>query len=204
VKPPAVGIFVGGEGRRMGGVAKGLLQYQGRSLVERLLHACQAAPSPEALSHVYLVGNAVAYSATQIPLLADDPAGRGPMGGLRSLLLEAHRRGLDAVALAVDMPYVDAALVRRLFRDEPAAAALAPRQDGRWQPLFARYRPGIVLPVVDAALGRDRTSLQVIFDDLQGRGAAVAELRLGSREREALRDWDRPSDMDGTVPGVEP
>jgi molybdenum cofactor guanylyltransferase len=204
VKPPAVGIFVGGQGRRMGGVAKGLLQYKGRPLIERLLQACRVAPTPEALSHVYLVGNAAAYSATPVALLADDPAGRGPMGGLRALLLEAHRLGLDAVALAVDLPYVDAELVRRLFRDEPTAAALAPREGARWQPLFARYRPALVLPVIDAALARDRTSLQVIFEGLAGRGAIVAELDLSSSEREALRDWDRPSDMDGTVPGVEP
>ncbi len=188
----------------MGGVAKGLLQYQGRFLVERLLHACRGAGSLESSAPMYLVGNAAAYSVTQVAALADDPAGRGPMGGLRALLLEAHRLGLDAVALAVDLPYVDADLVGRLYREEPDAAALAPREAERWQPLFARYRPGLVLPVIDAALARQRTSLQVIFEGLPARGGSVAELTLSSSEREALRDWDRPSDMDGTVPGVEP
>ena len=201
---PAVGIFVGGQGRRMGGVAKGLLSYQGRTLVERVLDACRSADSAETPSPVFLIGNAEAYSATQIAVLGDEPAGRGPMGGLRALLLEAQGLGLDAVALAVDLPYVHADLVRRLYREEPEAAALAPREAERWQPLFARYRPDLVLPVLDAALARGQTSLQAIFAGLAGRGAPVAELALSPSERQALRDWDWPSDMDGTVPGVEP
>lgn len=188
----------------MGGVAKGLLSYQGRALVERVLDACQGAGSPEATSPVFLVGNAVAYSATQIAVLEDEPAGRGPIGGLRALLREAQGLGRDAVALAVDLPYVHADLVRRLYREEPEAVALAPREAERWQPLFARYRPGPVLPVLDAALARGQTSLQAIFEGLMGQGALVAELALSASERQALRDWDRPSDMDGTVPGVEP
>jgi molybdopterin-guanine dinucleotide biosynthesis protein A len=200
VKRPAVGIFVGGDGRRMGGVAKGWLRHQGQPLIERLLDACRAAALPGEPSAVYLVGNASAYRQTRVPALPDDPAGVGPMGGLRALLLEASRIDSDAVALAVDLPYVNAALIQRLYLEEPEAAALAPRQENRWQPLFARYRPTALLPVVDAALAGGHRSLQTLFANLAGQGARTAELVLSADEQRALHDWDRPSDMDGGVP----
>jgi molybdopterin-guanine dinucleotide biosynthesis protein A len=200
---PAVGIFVGGQGRRMGGVAKGWLRHEGRPLIERLLDVSRAAAAPAKLPAVYLIGNAAAYAATHVPALPDDPPGVGPMGGLRALLLEAERIGGDAVALAVDLPFVNAALLRRLYLEQPNAAALAPRQADRWQPLFARYRPSAVLPVIDAALAAGRTSLQVLFGGLTARDQVASELVLSSIEQHALQDWDRPSDMDGSVPDRE-
>jgi molybdenum cofactor guanylyltransferase len=204
VRSPAVGIFVGGQGRRMGGVAKGWLLHEGRPLVERLLDACRAAAPSDEVAALYLIGNVSAYVQTHVPALADDPPGVGPMGGLRALLLEASRIGRDAIALAVDLPYVDAALVRRLFDEEPDAAALAPREENRWQPLFARYRPSALLSVIDAALADGQTSLQTLFDRLWRLGAHTAELVLSADERSALRDWDRPSDMGGIVPNGTP
>jgi molybdopterin-guanine dinucleotide biosynthesis protein A len=200
VTSPAVGIFVGGQGRRMGGVAKGWLRYEGRPLVERLLDACRAAAPTEEPAALYLIGNVGAYAQTRVPALPDDPPGVGPMGGLRALLLEASRIGRDAIALAVDLPYVDAALIRRLYGEERDAVALAPREENRWQPLFARYRPAALLSVIDAALADGQTSLQTLFDRLTKLGARTAELVLSEDEQRALRDWDRPSDMDGSFP----
>lgn len=201
---PIVGILVGGQGRRMGGIAKGLLEYQGRPLVERLVAACRLAVAPHEPPPTYLIGNADAYVATRLPALADDPIGRGPIGGLRALLVEAERSRRDAIALAVDLPYVSAGLVRRLFFEHAGAAALAPREAGRWQPLFARYRAQPVLAAIDVALGSGRTSLQSIFDILDARADRRVELALSDAEKRSLRDWDRPSDMDGSVPSEEP
>jgi molybdopterin-guanine dinucleotide biosynthesis protein A len=201
---PVVGIFVGGRGLRMGGVSKGLLVRDGRTLVERLVEACHAAAAPHRLPGLYLVGNADAYVGTPLPALADDPAGLGPMGGLRSLLRSAAAAERDAVALAVDLPYPNIELLRRLYLEQASAVAFAPREAERWQPLFARYRPGVALPALEAALAAGRTSLQEVFAGLAGGPGPVAELALSAAERLALRDWDRPSDMHGTVPDVGP
>ena len=206
MSPLVVGIFVGGQGRRMGGVPKGLLIHEGRPLVERLAGACRAAAAPTELAHLYLVGAASAYAATGLPNLSDDPPGLGPIGGLRALLLRARDAGADAVAIAVDLPYLGAALVRRLYSEQPGAALLAPREGGRWQPLMARYRPEVVLPAVDAALAADRRSLQSVFEILEARaaGGVVSALPLKPDEQLELRDWDRPSDMTASVPQREP
>jgi molybdenum cofactor guanylyltransferase len=201
---PMVGILVGGQGRRMGGVAKGLLEHEGRPLVERLIEASRLAVAPQEPPPTYLIGNADAYVATRLPVLLDDPIGRGPIGGLRALLVEAERSGRDAIALAVDLPYVSAGLLRRLSLEQAGAAALAPREAGRWQPLFARYRPQPVLAAIDVALASGRTSLQSIFDILDAGPDRSVELVLSADEASRLRDWDRPSDMDGSVPHGKP
>ncbi|HEY3668974.1 MAG TPA: NTP transferase domain-containing protein, partial [Polyangiaceae bacterium] len=61
-----IGIFVGGSGSRMGGVAKGLLRapHSDQTLIQRLLAVCQRA-APEAT--LYLVGAAHEYAALELP-----------------------------------------------------------------------------------------------------------------------------------------
>jgi molybdopterin-guanine dinucleotide biosynthesis protein A len=196
---PLIGIFVGGKGRRMGGVPKGNLLYEGRSILERTLAACDAVVSRSgaARSAICLVGDSSAYRAPGVLSLADEPPGRGPMGGLRALLLEALRRDSPALALANDMPFLDPELLARLSFSVPGAAALAPFEAGRWQPLFARYAPATVLPILDAALSRLDTRLQVLFEGL---GDQAHVLELSAPEQQTLRDWDRPSDVINACP----
>jgi molybdopterin-guanine dinucleotide biosynthesis protein A len=176
------GIFVGGAGERMGGAAKGLLRVRGEPIVERLARTLR-----ESGLEVVLVGERAEYTGTAIRTLADAPGGIGPLGGLRSLLAEAQSG--YAIAVACDMPYVSPELVARLASAEPAAA-VAPRRDGRWEPLFARYLARDALPVVDARIARGARSLQALLDEL-----GAVELPLGDRAGE-LDDWDRPSDVD--------
>lgn len=196
--PPLIGIFVGGRGRRMGGVAKGLLRRDGRPLIEHIIEACAAAAAPGA-AELCLVGDAAAYTGVGLSSVPDAPAGIGPIGGLRALLLEARRAGRDALAVAVDLPYVEAGLLRRLASECPDAALLAPREAGRWQPLLARYRPACALPALEAALASGATSLQSVFAHLVPPAAAV-ELSLSHAERRALLDWDEPADIAREIP----
>jgi len=179
------GIFVGGSGRRMGGEPKGLLRTaDGVTLVERwwaLLTGVGA--------EVVLVGSDGdgAYAGLGVPIVPDDPAGVGPLGGLSALL----RRAGDARALAVacDLPYVGAGLLGRLLR-APPAPIVAPRRDGRWEPLCARYEPARVLPVLARLLGAERHALQALLDE-----AGAVALPLEAGEAEQLRDWDCPGDI---------
>ncbi len=183
-----VGIFVGGRGQRMGGVAKGLLKADdGETIVARQLKTIRNVCAD---ATVVLVGNHDAYSDVKLPQLEDAPIGIGPMGGLRALMLFAHDRGARAVALACDMPSLSEALLLRLLSESPAASVLSPRMEGRWQPLFARYQPATCLPAIDTAIRGGRHSLQVVLD-----GAQATELMLSAEELTTLRDWDEPSDL---------
>jgi molybdopterin-guanine dinucleotide biosynthesis protein A len=192
-----IGVLVGGAGRRMGGVPKGNLLIAGVPLVQRAISEARLASTGSERDLVCVVGDSSAYRLSDVDRLADSPPGIGPLGGLRSLLVEAQRLGCDAIALAVDMPHVRAPLLRRLIEEQPEALALAPRSSGHWEPLLARYRPAAALPVVDALIARDERSLQAVFHAL---GSAARELVLEPGEREALADWDRPEDVTSTYP----
>jgi len=184
---PLVGIFVGGEGRRMGGVAKGMLHAPGsdETLVTRLERVAR-----EALGEVdvVLVGRAEAYASVGLPSLADEPPGIGPLGGLVALLSEARRRQAPfALALACDLPFVSPDLVARLASFAPDATALAPRQAGRWMPLCARYGAGAERVARELA-GEGQRSLQPVLER-----SGTRELPLESDEE--LADWDEPGDL---------
>ena len=173
-----LGLFVGGRSSRMGRPKGSLHTGEGETLIDRALRVGR-----EAGLDPVLVGDASPYPrvGSGVERLADDPAGVGPLGGIRALL---RSRG-TSIVLACDMPYVDGGLLRAL-RDAPPAAVVAPRRE-RWEPLCARYDPR-VLPTIDRALAAGRHSLQALLDRVE-----VLEIAV---QPEVLRDWDRPSDVD--------
>lgn len=174
------GLFVGGRAARMGGIAKGLLEVEGEPIVVRLCRVAREA----GLEPVWVGLHDDAYrdALPELRALDDAPGGIGPLGGLAGLLTEG-----SAIALACDMPFVSAALLRRLRDEQPDAAVLAPRFDGRWEPLCARYDARVRGPLVQAIAAGMR-SFQPFLT-----GLPAQELVLPSRDE--LRDWDTPSDV---------
>jgi molybdopterin-guanine dinucleotide biosynthesis protein A len=179
------GVFVGGRGRRFGGAPKGLLVApDGRTLLDRWCAVLR-----EAGVQVLLVGRHEAYASLDLETLDDDPAGIGPLGGLVALLKRAARTdGGQALALACDMPFVSTALIDRLIA-APPAAVVAPRRDGHWEPLCARYDATRVLPQALARVTTGRHKLQSLLDELD----AVA-LHAKPGDARELHDWDEPGD----------
>lgn len=204
----------------MGGVAKGLLPAPdtGEPLVVRLRHKAESLGL-----RCVLVGQAPAYAGLGLPMLADEPPGIGPLGGLRALLAAAA--GAPVLALACDLPFVSRELIGRLAALRPAADCpdaalpsrapgaaavphpgsealacdeaidvLAARRQGRWEPLCARYHAS-VLPVLDAALAAGERSFQGLLRRLR-----VAQLHLAPEQERELTDWDAPGDLPGPPP----
>jgi molybdenum cofactor guanylyltransferase len=187
-----IGIFVGGHSKRMGGVPKGTLPApdEAGSLVQRLVRISNEASGGEP---PVLVGDAGAYRDLGLLEIADEPAGIGPLGGLLALLGYAKSHGKTrVVALACDLPFVTAPLLERLLEHARKAAAVAPRLDGRWQPLCARYAPEPVLAAAHATLANGERALQRVFQRL---GPHASALPLEAQDSELLRDWDRPEDI---------
>ena len=184
VTPALAGIFVGGAGKRMGGVAKGLmLTPDGTTVIDRT----RAILARMGLG-VVLVGQRKEYEGLGLEVVEDQPCGIGPLGGLLGLLGRAG--DAPVLAIACDMPFVSEALVARLLAEWPEAPIVAPRRDGRWEPLCARYDPTrVTVPAL--TLGRvGAHSLQRLLDD-----AGAVELSLEKHEAEELRDWDTPQDV---------
>jgi molybdopterin-guanine dinucleotide biosynthesis protein A len=181
-----VGVFVGGKSRRMGGFPKGLLTFEGVTIVERTIRLARTIASD-----VVLVGARPEYASLGCSMLPDARPDVGPLGGLVALL-EHAKRGV-AIGVACDMPRLTESLLSRLADCEPGASPiLAPRDGGRWSALFARYDAARVVPIARRRLAESDTSLQALFEEL-----GTAELLLDDEERRNLSDWDTPDDIDG-------
>jgi molybdopterin-guanine dinucleotide biosynthesis protein A len=184
-----MGILVGGQASRMGGVQKALLRPPHGAAADTLVAALARMGGAAGLDVVLLGQASLGPAALDLPQLPDAEPGLGPLGGLSSLLAYAAER--RAVAIACDMPYVTPALLARLLNEAPEAELLAPRDPGtgKWQALFARYDPQL-RPVLTAALADGERSFQRLFARIQ-----VTELVLTAGEHDQLRDWDTPEDM---------
>ena len=181
------GILAGGRGQRLGGVVKGSLRTPSGATILQGLTDVVNRVRPGA--PIVLVGSS-SLDAPGLPRLADDPPGRGPLGGLVALLRSAAEAEAEAVALASDLPQVSPELLERLLTEAPEAPLYAPKLDGIWQPLFARYSPSKVRPAVDAALVLPRAGLLSVFDRVDAR-----EMLVDPAEERALIDWDEPADL---------
>ena len=160
----------------MGGVAKGLLEApEGGTLVERWIRLFRALKIEP-----ILVGQSDAYVNVGIARLDDAVTGIGPLGGLIALLA----RG-SAIAVACDMPFVSRELLERLAQFPSERAIVAPKRDGRWEPLFARY-DACEIDAARAHAASGKHSLQALLD---AEGADV--LPLDDKEHAQLEDWDR-------------
>lgn len=184
-----VGVFVGGRGSRLGGVAKGLLKapLSEQTLLERLLGEIRAALGEVPL---VLVGEASAYPSS-LPAIADAPPGVGPIGGLGGLLRHAQESSKSQViTLACDLPYLRASLISRLAKEHVDAAALVAHLDGVRNPLVARYDVAHALPAVQSVVAAGQRALQAVLDSLDAR-----LLPLSPEEASTLVDWDTPEDV---------
>ncbi len=174
----------------MGGAPKGLIRVEsGETLVDRWVRLLA-----ELGVDAVLVGARSEYAPR--PMLADAVAGIGPLGGLLALLeqgLQLAAPGVDpvwALALGCDMPHVSPALVKRLLGAPPDAVAVAPRREGRWEPMFARYDARRALPAVTERASRGEGSMQGLLDEL-----GATELPLDADEARELDDWDTAEDV---------
>ena len=188
---PLLAIFVGGGSTRMG-TDKGLLRPPGsdRTILETLVVEGLAAEV-----RPVLVGQAEPYASVvpELPRLDDEPRDAGPLGGLNASLQRARRDGrARVIAVACDMPYVTAEVLRALANHRSDAAVVAPRRgpDAPWEPMLARYEVDAVLAVLDTAIADGRRSFQSLFRSLE-----IDALPMTAELSTALRDWDTPDDI---------
>lgn len=181
-----VGIFLGGMSSRMGSPKALLPVRDGETLFARTVRTakeaglwpCLVGPRPEILE---------ALGEHGLLCLDDAVPGCGPLGGLVSLL--RHAEGQRVVALACDMPLVDAATLRALA-GATEGAIVAPRRGTVWEPLCAVYDAGRVLAAAERRLATGAHGLQGLLEACQARTFEVDE--------RVLHDWDTLADVEAT------
>ncbi len=141
-------LLAGGQGRRMGGRDKGLVEWHGepliawpyrvtRPLTDDLLISCNR--------------NHLRYAAFADSLVVDEERDfSGPLAGIRAGISQASHPFL--MVLPCDAPLIDAALLRQLYftAKQAATAPVMARRGEQWEPLFCVI-PTNLGPAIEAA-----------------------------------------------------
>lgn len=167
---PVVAILAGGRSQRMG-QPKPSVELGGRPLISYPLAAARAARLEAWI--VAKRGSELPPTDCRLLLEPDEP--RHPLCGIVAALREAGPA--PVVAVAADMPFVEADLLRLLAAAEATAAVKA---GGRLQPLLARY-----------AL-QDLETLERAVEMGAAAAAALEELEPEVIGEEALRRFGDP------------
>lgn len=160
-------VLAGGQGRRMGGVDKGLQVFRGQPLAAHAI-ACLA---PQ-VAHLIVSANRNlnAYAAFGHPVVGDSVAGfAGPLAGLHAGLAACGDDKL--VTVPCDSPHFPLDFVARLDAALEATAAdiALPRAGGRLQPAFLLCRRALLADLAAYLAGGGRRMQEWI-----GRHAHVA------------------------------
>lgn len=135
-------VLAGGLGRRMGGVDKGLVEFDGAPLVARVI--ARLAPQVATLV-VNANRNATRYAAFGYPVVPDAIEGyAGPLAGLHAGMRAAETAYV--VTAPCDSPWLPADLVARLAAAMAAGQAqvAVARTAGRAHPVFTLGRRDLV------------------------------------------------------------
>jgi molybdenum cofactor guanylyltransferase len=128
-------ILAGGRGRRMGGEDKGLIDLNGKPLIEHVIRGI--APQVDSVL-INANRNLARYQAFGYPVVADSLRNyQGPLAGFVAALEVIDTE--DMVTLPCDGPLVPSDMVERLYQARQAAQAeIAVAHDGnRIQPVYA-------------------------------------------------------------------
>ena len=147
-------ILAGGKGRRLT-PDKPLLEIDGRPIIERTAQVVL-----QLFDEVLIVTNAPEkYGFLNLPCVADDRQGCGPLMGIYSGL---HRIKHDvAFVCAADMPFLDEAVIRAQFLEIGAYEIVVPCAGKRPEFLHAFYRRQC-MPAIREHLDTGRFKIEMV------------------------------------------
>ncbi len=193
--PPSVAVtglvLAGGRGRRLGGIDKGLLDVNGRTLVQR---AAQRLAGQVGTLRVSANRNLDRYRALGFDPLTDDPyRDAGPLAGLRAGLLTCATPWL--LAVPCDMPFLPTDLCERLLRAAPAddPRARVPFDGTRYH-YACLLLPRSALMSVENCLDSGRRSLRELLHAIGWLGVDFA-----ASEPRAFSNLNTPADLAGAL-----
>jgi molybdenum cofactor guanylyltransferase len=180
-------ILAGGKSSRMGR-DKAFVQFAGETLLQ---HALLVAKS--VTQHVWIVGDGSKFSSVG-PVIPDIFRDRGPLGGIHAAL-NASETDLN-LFLAVDLPLVPADLLKFVVREARRHRAMVtlPEAEGRLQPLCAVYRRAFC-ELANRALLNGHYKIDALFNDVEIRVIAGAELRNGGFQETVFHNLNTPDDL---------
>ncbi len=180
-------ILAGGQSRRMGR-DKAWLEWEGQPLIARAVSVVRAAGFEEIL----ISGRpGIDYSAMDCPVLLDLEPGLGPLAGI-SRALETTAAPLSLV-LAVDLPLMTAAFLRKLAHHCGPRTGAIPKLNGRLEPLAAIY-PRRCRFTARQCLMKSQLAARD-FADACLRDQAIRFVPVEAADARCFANWNCPADV---------
>jgi molybdenum cofactor guanylyltransferase len=183
-------ILCGGQGRRMGGARKPLLETAGATILERQL----AVLSPLFAEVVLLADDAAPFAPLGRRVLLDAEPGRGPLPAIAAALRTLAPPALFVVA--GDMPYLVADTISLTVAHAlvDGVDLATPWVGGYPEPLHACYRP-TCLPAMERAVAAGRLAVVSFYPEVRVARVEEAALRRIDPALSFLRDVNVPGDL---------
>jgi molybdopterin-guanine dinucleotide biosynthesis protein A len=185
-------ILAGGRSRRMG-ADKAVVDFCGTRMIDRVTHMLGAVADP-----VVVVTRASAdLDGVPATVLEDERPYEGPLpalvAGLRATGAERN------VAVACDMPFLNAALLRRLGElVHEGVDAVVPIASGRPQPLHAAYGDCAIEPLL-AVIAAGERSLKGALERLRVRWVPEIEWKTLDPDGRSFLNVNTPEELRAAV-----
>jgi len=161
-------IIAGGQARRFGGRDKGRLLVDGRPIIVRQVEILQ-----RVADRIFVIGEPPQrFADLPVVVYPDVIPGAGAMGGLYTALVSAPDDLV--IAVAADLPFLDAGVLTRLCELATGAEAAWVRTDAGPEPLIGCYRR--------SAAGRLRAAIDEGRLKLAGLAAVLDVAELSGEE----------------------
>jgi len=189
--PVTAAVLAGGRSMRMG-VDKTMLPVDGETLLARVVEAVSSV-----CAHTVVVTNRPEQAREAglpagVPVLVDEVAFQGPLGGLVSALKDAPDDWV--LAVAADMPWLEPDLVRALWAAHDGAQVVVPLTEKGTEPLLALYHRDC-LPVARRVLEAGRRRLVAMFPELRVVEIPIEDLRAADPHLRSLINVNTPEDL---------
>jgi molybdopterin-guanine dinucleotide biosynthesis protein A len=170
------------------GADKASLRLDGVALVDRVVARLRSVADPILIAR--------GDRAIEVPgclAIGDAASDAGPLGGLLAALRASPHRLIAVVA--VDMPWVDPALVRMLAIRCDGLDASVPVGEHGPEPLHAVYSQSAIGACADVIAGHDR-SLRALLSRLRVGYLGAEEWRAARIQPAFARNLNTPEDLD--------
>jgi len=180
-------VLAGGKSRRFGR-DKSVECFQGERLIERQVRTLRSL-----FAEVMIVTNTPElYLDLDVTIVQDIIPGLGPLGGIYTGLLFAQ--GGSIFVTAVDMPFLQPGVIRRMMELFPGHDVVVPRLGDYLEPLHGMYSPRCLAPV-KRMLDRDELQVVRFFPSVKMAYLDEEEIRRLDPEGLSFFNINTPEDM---------
>lgn len=181
-------ILAGGKSTRLG-QNKALVELDGKPLVRHVMDALRPL-----VDEIVLVTNTPGdFAFLEIPMVADQYVGAGPLAGLHAGL--STIRGEYGLAVGCDMPFLNRALLEYMVLQRTGYDVVIPRIGDYYEPLHALYARHC-LPTIESTLQSGQRRLLGFIHPLKVRYIKADEIDRFDPQRLSFFNLNSPGDLE--------